>query len=334
MGDELELTIKPRAVELGLTLRSLAEQVRQAFYGELAQRVQRNVDTVRVMVRLPKTHRETLYTLEELLIRTPSSAEVPLKTVADLHFVTTPTRITRYDGAEVLKIFAQPVDETVDVVGIAREIEPQLAALVRDEDSLSFRFSGQIAEHEASKKQTLTGAIALLFALYALLAIPFKSVTQPLYVMLAVPFGIIGALLGHLVMGVVPSYLSVFGMLALAGVVVNDALVLVDYINARLREGLPLEEAIMSAGARRFRPILLTSLTTFVGLTPLLMGRSAQAQFLIPMAVSLGFGILFATIITLYLIPCALLAGNDVGRRWTAFRQWFVHPFRSHTPPA
>lgn len=327
-GDELEISLKPRAVELGITLRSLAEQVRQAFYGEEAQRVQRDLDSIRVMVRLPKADRQTLYTLEELAIRTPSGAEIPLRTLADLRFVTAPTRIMRYDGAEVVKIFAQPSDETVDVIGIARDLEPRLERMLEKEEDFEFRFSGNIAEHEASKERTISGAVALLFALYALLAIPFKSMVQPLYVMLAVPFGVIGALLGHIVMGIVPSYLSVFGMLALAGVVVNDALVLVDYINRRQREGLSLEEAIRQAGTRRFRPIMLTSLTTFVGLLPLLMDRSIQAQFLIPMAISLGFGILFATVITLYLIPCALLAGEDLERSWRRFLHWFRHPFR------
>ena len=179
---------------------------------------------------------------------------------------------------------------------------------------MSFQFTGYIAEHKESKKQTLILAGTLLFALFALLAIPFKSVTQPIYVLLALPFGVIGALLGHMIMGITPSYLSIFGMLALAGVVVNDSLVMVDYINRRVAEGSTLKEAALEAGGRRFRPILLTSVTTFVGLVPLLMDNSLQAQFLIPMAVSLGFGVLFATLITLYLISCALLFFDDHGR--------------------
>ena len=159
-------------------------------------------------------------------------------------------------------------------------------------------------------------------------AIPFKSMVQPFYVLIAVPFGVIGALLGHIIMGITPSYLSIFGMLALAGVVVNDSLVLVDFVNRQVRDGTPLKEAVLSAGARRFRPILLTSVTTFVGLMPLLMDRSIQAQFLIPMAVSLGFGVLFATAITLILVPCALLLGQDLGILISRAREWYFGPFR------
>ena len=168
----------------------------------------------------------------------------------------------------------------------------------------------------------------MLLTLYGLLSIPLKSVTQPFYVMIAVPFAVIGALLGHIVMGLAPSYLSVFGMLALAGISVNDTLVMVDYVNRRLAEGASLREAALDAGARRFRPIMLTSVTTFVGLLPLLMDRSLQAQFLIPMAVSLAFGVLFATAVTLYLVPCSLLLGQDVGSIWDGMWGWYLRPFR------
>ena len=175
----------------------------------------------------------------------------------------------------------------------------------------------------------MVGAIALLCALDALLAIPCKSMNQPLYVMIAVPFGVIGALLGHIVMGITPSYLSIFGMLALSGVVVNDSLVLVDFVNRSVRQGMPLGEAVLIAGPQRFRPILLTSVTTFVGLVPLLSDNSIQAQFLIPMAVSLGYGVLFATAITLILVPCALMLGEDLGKVWRQCGRWFLRPFRS-----
>ncbi|MHC4433855.1 MAG: efflux RND transporter permease subunit, partial [Planctomycetota bacterium] len=154
--------------------------------------------------------------------------------------------------------------------------------MIADQENLSYMFTGYIASHAQSRRRTIIGSVALMFALFALLAIPFKSLLQPIYVLLAVPFGIIGALLGHIVMGITPSYLSIFGMLALAGVAVNDALVLVDYINRQCRRGVPLRKAVMEAGGRRFRPIVLTSATTFVGLLPLLMDRSIQAQFLIP----------------------------------------------------
>lgn len=325
--DELEYTLKPRAVELGLTQQSLAHQIRQAFYGEEAQRLLRDTEDIRVMVRLPRKARESLHTLDRLKIRTPVGAEVPLSTVADLVFVKAPSFIERNDRAEVVRIGGMPEDETVDVVGIAREATPVIQEMVNEGSDLSFVFRGYIAGHAESRRRTIIGSVALLFALFALLAIPFKSLVQPIYILMSVPFGIIGALLGHIVMGITPSYLSVFGMLALAGVAVNDALVLVDYINRRCREGTPLHQAVMEAGPKRFRPIVLTSATTFVGLLPLLLDRSLQAQFLVPMAVSLGAGILFSTVITLYLIPCALLLSDDLGKGFARIRNWYFRPF-------
>ena len=310
--DELEFTLKPRAAELGLTQQLLARQVRQAFYGEEAQRIMRGTDEIRIMVRLPRKERRSLHTLDRLKIRTLGGSEVPLGTVANIRMTKSPTFVERNDGAEVIRIGAAPQDENVDILGIANELTPQIEHLVNTGKGLSFQFKGYIAEHEESKQRTVIAFIALFFALFALLAIPFKSLVQPFLVLLALPFGIIGALLGHMIMGLTPSYLSIFGMLALAGVVVNDSLVMVDFINRQCREGMGLREAALQAGARRFRPILLTSVTTFAGLLPLLMDSSLQAQFLIPMAVSLGFGVLFATIITLYLIPCVLMIANDV----------------------
>lgn len=329
--DELELSLKPMGVELGLTQAMLAQQIRQAFYGEEAQRVQRGIDLVRAMVRLPKLDRESLHTLEQLKVKTPTGANVPLSTVANIDFTKAPSRLERKNGAEVLDIGAQPVNEEVDVLGIAEQITPQLDELCREAD-LSYQFTGYVAEAEETRKQTILGAIIMLITLYGLLAIPLKSVTQPIYVMLAVPFAVIGALLGHIFMGLAPSYLSVFGMLALAGISVNDTLVMVDYVNRRLAEGASLREAALDAGARRFRPIMLTSVTTFVGLLPLLMDRSLQAQFLIPMAVSLAFGVLFATTVTLYLVPCSLLLGRDVRHGLTGIATWYVRPFRQDAP--
>ncbi len=332
--DELEFTLKPRATEMGLTQQALAQQIRQSFFGEEAQRILRETDDVRVMVRLPRAERESLHTIDRMKIRTPAGTEVPLATIADLAFVRAPSQVERRDGAEIIRISGQPDDDTVDIIGIADELSVQLDEMIADHPELSYVFTGYVAEAAESRKRTLVGSIALLFALYALLAIPFKSMTQPIYVLIAVPFGIIGAMLGHIFMGITPSYLSVFGMLALAGVVVNDSLVLVDFVNRQVRSGTPLNEAVLKAGGRRFRPILLTSITTFVGLIPLLMDTSIQAQFLIPMAVSLGFGVLFATAITLILVPCALLMGQDIAQLAKAFRGWFFGPFRTPSPAA
>ena len=235
----------------------------------------------------------------------------------------------RNDRAEVIRIGAQPIDETVDIVGISKEITPKLQELCDEVEGISFQWMGYVAEAEESKRRTILGSLALIFILFALLAIPFKSMVQPFFVLTALPFGVIGALLGHLIMGLTPSYLSIFGMLALAGVVVNDSLVMVDYINQRTREGMSLLNACLEAGGKRFRPIILTSATTFVGLLPLMLESSLQAQFLIPMAVSLGFGVVFATTITLYLIPCSLLVSQDIEAVAGSLRKWYWKPFKS-----
>jgi len=326
--DELELTLKPRAAELGVSQRTLARQVRQAFHGEEAQRILRGHDEYRVMVRLPKKQRESLHTLERLRIRAPGGAEVPLFTVADVSFVKSPTFIERNDKAEVTRIGAEPRDKGVDLLRIAQSVRPRVEELLRDHEELSFVFTGVVAEAEEVKKRFLVGAAGLVFAIYALLAIPFRSVLQPLYVLMVVPFGAIGAMLGHLMMDITPSDLSLFGLLAMAGVVVNDSLVMVDDINQRVRGGTPLWVAVQESGRRRFRPIFLTSVTTFVGLMPLMFDNSLQAQFLIPMAVSLAFGVLFATGITLFLVPCVLQAADDVGRAASRVSGWYARPFR------
>lgn len=328
--DELEISLKPRAAELQLTQQDLARQVRQAIYGDEAQRVQRGRDDIRVMVRLTQHERQSLHTLETLKVRTPSGATVSLETVADVKMVKAAGSIERVDGAEVISIKAVPSDEDVDIIGIAKSAGPEIQKIVNHSPNLSYRYTGYIAENAESQRKTIINSVALLLALYALLAIPFKSLIQPIFVLLAIPFGIIGAILGHMIMDIVPSYLSVFGILALAGVVVNDSLVMVDFINTKRRnEGVPLREAVLTAGARRFRPILLTSMTTFAGLVPLIFDRSIQAQFLIPMAVSLGFGILFATVITLYLIPCAYIMAEDMGWKLRAAKEWYLTPFRN-----
>lgn len=326
VNDELLITIRPEGEALGLTQRELSRQVRGAFFGEQAQRVRRDRDDIRVMVRLPLEQRESLATLETLRIRTPSGGEAPFHTIATATFEKARSRIERIDGAQVAGVVAKPVDGTIDVVAISRTLAPELDALTNRHRDLSWRYTGYVADHEETKKRTIYGGLALFFVLYALLAIPFRSLYQPFFVMLAVPFGAIGALFGHIVLGITPSYLSIFGILALAGVVVNDSLVMVDFINKKVRAGEDLRTAVIESGTRRFRPIFLTSITTFVGLLPLLFDRSLQAQFLIPMATSLAFGILFATAITLYLIPSAYVVAEEIrellGKAWI----WWRYP--------
>ncbi|MBK1881503.1 efflux RND transporter permease subunit [Luteolibacter pohnpeiensis] len=324
--DELLISIRPEGEALGLTQRDLARQVRSAFFGEEAQRVQRDRDDIRVMVRLPLQQRQSLHTLEQLRIRTPAGGEAPFRSVATATFSRSPSDINRIDGAQVVTVAAQPEDETVDIVAISRNLAPKLDEIFNRHPGLSWRYTGYIAEHEETKKRSIYGGVALFLAMYALLAVPFRSLYQPFFVMLAIPFGAIGALFGHMLMDITPSYLSVFGILALAGVAINDSLVMVDFINQKLRNGEDLFESVIQSGTRRFRPIFLTSLTTFVGLVPLLFDPSLQAQFLIPMATSLAFGILFSTAITLYLIPSAYVAAEDLMGHLRRAWIWYRYP--------
>lgn len=326
--DELVITIRPEGEALGLTQRELARQVRAAFFGELAQRVQRGRDDIRVMVRMPLARRQSLDTLDHLRIRTPAGGEAPFHSVATASFGRARSEVLRIDGSQVVTVYAQPADKSVDVVSISRNLAPGLDALLNRHPELTWRYSGYVAEHEETRKRTILGAIALFLALYALLAIPFGSLYQPFFVMLAVPFGAIGALIGHLILDLTPSYLSMFGILALAGVVVNDSLVMVDFINRKVRAGEDMLESVIHSGTRRFRPIILTSATTFAGLLPILFDRSLQAQILVPMAASLAFGILFATVITLYLIPSSYLAAEDARLLLGRLKEWYLRPFR------
>ncbi|MCU0795870.1 MAG: efflux RND transporter permease subunit [Akkermansiaceae bacterium] len=331
---EIHVSLKPEGKLLGLTQAELGRQIRSAFFGDQAQRLQRGRDDIRVMVRLPKEQRESLQTLEDFRIRTPDGGHAPLHSVANVSLENARADISRIDGAQVTSIEAEPEDETVDIIRISRDLESRINLLLSGHPELSWVYDGYIREHQETNRRIWISGIALFLALYALLAIPFKNLLQPFIVLLAVPFGVIGALVGHLILDLTPSYLSVFGMLALAGVVVNDSLVMVDFANQRRRAGDLTMEAVTDAGSRRFRPILLTSLTTFVGLLPLMLDRSLQAQMLIPMAVSLGFGVLFATFITLYLIPSAYLIMEDAialtRRTWT----WYRRPFASPPNPS
>ncbi len=340
--DELEITLKPRARELGLNEVQLARQVRAAFFGDEAQRIQRDREEIRVMIRLPEVLRETLHTLYTLQILTSENVTVPFEHVAEARVVKAPTRIERKNGSRVMEIGAYPEDKTTDLIAIATQAEPEIDKIVsKAEGGLSWDFVGTIAEEEQTNKQMKWNWVFVIIVLYALLAIPFRGLLQPVFVLAAIPFGLIGALLGHVIMGIPLTHFSWFGMMALAGVVVNDSLVMVDFANRRKRAGLDVRQAILDSGAARFRPIALTSLTTFAGLLPLILDNSIQAQFLIPMAVSLGFGILFSTAVTLFLVPCFYLALEDgkglaqTGAGWIQ-RGWHWYTGRepsSESPP-
>ena len=301
---ELKIRLKPEARTLGITEEDLGRQLRAAFFGAEALRLQRERNEVKVMVRYPEKDRKSLWDLESMRIRTPDGGEVPLHTAASVSEGTGFSEINRSDRKRVINVTAS-VDSTVANAEeiIANLRETVLADLTKNYPGLTYDFEGEAKESKESFESMKAGFILALFAIYALLAIPFRSYSQPILVMAAIPFGMVGAILGHFIMGFNLSILSMFGMVALAGVVVNDSLLLIDYANRCWREGMELFEALVESCRRRFRPILLTSLTTFFGLTPMILETSVQAQFLIPMAISLAFGVLFATLITLLLIP-------------------------------
>ena len=310
---EIQLAIKPEAEALGLTLSDLARQVRQGFYGAEAQRMQRGKDEVRVMVRYPEDERRSLGDLENMRVRTLSGDEVPFSSVAEATMGRGFSRITRINRKRVVNVRASVDKDTIEPFVVIKEISEEfMPALLAKYPGVSYALEGESREQAESIAGLMQGFFLALIIIYALMAVPLRSYVKPLIIMAVIPFGIVGAIFGHLVMGLSMSILSFCGIVALTGVVVNDSLVMVDFITRRENEGMPRFMAIRAAGIRRFRPILLTSLTTFLGLTPMLMERSLQARFLIPMAVSLAFGILFATVITLILIPSLYLMLDDL----------------------
>ena len=312
---EIKIHLKERARMLGLTSAALGRQVRQGFYGEEVQRVQRDREDIRIMVRYPKGERISLGNFESMWIRTRNGAEVPISEVADVEVGEGYSSITRVDGQRVINIQSDANKEVADVTAINKELysnDGPLTEITAQFPGMKFLKSGEAKEVEETLQVLYQGIVLVSFAIYILLAIPFRSYIQPLIVICVIPFGIAGAIFGHALTGQDLSMFSLLGIIALTGVVVNDSLVLVDYVNRLRRNGASVTEAVWEGGVARFRPILLTSVTTFAGLTPILLETSLQAQFLIPMATSLGFGVLFATGITLILVPMAYLILEDI----------------------
>ncbi|MDX1395396.1 MAG: efflux RND transporter permease subunit [Gemmatimonadota bacterium] len=310
---ELELRLQPAARTLGITVDDLARQVRGAFFGDEALRLQRGRDEVRVYVRLPRDERNALADLSDYRIRTPDGGEVPLSEVADVQFGVGASTIRRIDGRRIVEVTAEVNRSQIT----GQEVNTALVVVILPElqeqfPGLRFGFGGEQRQQAEALSGMGRGFMMALLAIYALLAIPFRSYVQPLIIMASIPLGFIGAALGHLIMGMDLGMLSLFGIVGLSGVVVNDSLVLMDFINERHRSGLPMADAIVDGARVRFRPILLTSLTTFLGVFPLIIERSIQAQFLVPMAVSLGFGILFATAILMLVVPALAMTQHRV----------------------
>ena len=317
---EIDLRLKPNAEMLGVTLNQVARQVRQAFYGEEAQRIPRGSEDVRVLVRYPMEDRRQLDQLNHMRIRTTTGVEVPLLEVAEIVFVPGYTVIDRRDRKRNITVTAR-VGAEGDAQAIVRAMNDQFyLEWQRQYSGFSLQPDGNMRDQADFQKSLLANFLLALLVIYMMMAVNFRSYSQPLIVLTAVPFGFMGAVIGHLVMDREISMLSMLGFIACAGVVVNDNLVLLDRINQLRAQGLEIYDAVVQAGRDRFRAILLTSLTTFVGLMPIMAEQSVQARFLIPMVISLAFGVLFATLVTLILVPCLNVLVADIGQRLRSLR--------------
>lgn len=309
---QLDFKITPAGTSLGLTAQDVASQVRAAYYGEEVLRQQRGRNEIKVLVRRPESERVSEYDLEELTVMTPAGSQVLLREVVEIKRGRAYTVIKRRDGRRVLSVTADvtPRNQAATIMeAVFKDVVPDIIAKY---PGLQVIKEGRQAELSESITDLLSGLLMAMLCIYALLAIPFKSYFQPIIIMLCIPFGIVGAVFGHILMGYSISLVSLLGIVALAGVVVNDSLVFIDFANRRRQEGMCTHDAVMAAGTARFRPIMLTTLTTFMGLAPMILETSRQARFLIPMALSLGFGILFATVITLVLVPSMYMILEDV----------------------
>lgn len=309
---QLDFRLTPEGRSLGITETELASQVRHAFFGAEAVRQQRGRDELRVYVRLPEAERRSLQNVEQLLLRTPSGGEIPLAVAAEIDRGRAYTSIGRKEGRRVINVTAD-VEGSTNADEIVQDmIKNRLPELAADYPGLTYELSGQQKDRKESMQYLGIGFLIALIAMYALMAVPFRSYSQPAIIMTAIPFGMIGAVGGHLLLGFDMSLMSMMGVVALSGVVVNDSIVMISAINEYRASGMTMLDAVVAGGTRRFRPILLTTLTTFFGLAPMILETSVQAQFLVPMALSLGFGVLFATLITLQLVPAVYMILQDI----------------------
>ena len=326
--NEIQLRLKPEAQQFGVTVSDLASQVRQAFYGDEVQRIQRGRNEVKVMLRSPKADRQNLATLDTMRVRTASGLEVPFGRVAEATVTKSFTSIKRVDRRRALNITADADKKSTDVAALRVELAKFVDDLLSTHSHIRWSFQGEARTQKESQGQMLVSLLVVLAGMYGMMAIPFKSYSQPFIVLLVVPFGIVGSVIGHMAHNLPLSIMSLFGILGVCGVVVNDTLVLVDEINERRSQGASLREAVQQGGASRFRAIFLTQITTFFGLVPLIFdgtwlarlvpfffsngAQSTHAQFLTPVSVAMGYGSLFATVITLFLVPLCYLAVDDI----------------------
>jgi len=315
-GRELDIRVTPEGEALGLGDVELARQVRQAFFGAEVQRVQRGRHEVRVYVRLPALDRARLESLNALWIRLPDGRQVPFSVVGEARERSGLSVINRIDRKRVVTVQADVNKLLVEPGEISQLLRTEiLPQLLKRYPGITYQFGGQVQAQQDTSSVLLYGLVIILLMIFAALAIPLKSYVEPLLIMSVIPFGIIGAILGHLLLGKDMSMLSVIGILGLVGVVVNDSLVMVDFINHHIDEGHDWPEAVTQAGPQRFRAVFLTSITTFLGLVPIQLETSIQSEFVKPMAISIAFGVLFATFVTLFLVPVLYFIARDVSER-------------------
>lgn len=311
---EVQISLKPVAYDLGLNLANIANQVGASFYGGEAQRVIRNGEEVRVMVRYPKLTREAYSSLKYTVITTPSGKEVMLGDVVDLVEKPGISYIRREGGYRSVYIWGAIDEEVVEPDAVVKSVKDELLPQLKEQfPTVKSELGGSIEEQQAQANEQKLFFVAGMFIVYILLAVPLKSYFQPLIIMSVIPFSMVGAIWGHFSFGLDISLMSTFGLIAAAGVVINDSLVMTDFVNQMRAQGASIKEAVTKAGCARFRAITLTSITTFVGVLPIMFETSLQARFVIPMAVALGFSVLFATLVTLVLVPCMYLILQDLG---------------------
>lgn len=322
---ELAISIRPEAEGLGLSVEDVGRQVRQAFYGAEAQRIQRGQDEVKVMVRYPSDERRSLRDVENLRIRLPDGTAVPFPSVADAELGRGAASLLRIDGERRVSVTANLDELKANAVEISNVISAEIMPTVMlRHPGVDWRFAGEQKERMEAMGSLATAAIVAVMSIFILIAVPLRSYLQAIVIMLTIPFGYVGAVFGHWVFDFQMSFLSTIGIMACSGVVVNDSLVLVSFMNRLREQGATIREAAISAGGRRFRPIMLTSATTFAGLIPVMLERSSQAQFVKPMAISLGFGVLVATFFTLFMIPAAMVVVEDARQGSRRMGQWLL----------
>ena len=310
---EKRIHIKKSAKVLGITMADIATQIRQAYYGDEVLKVQRGKDDIKVMVRYPKEERESEASIDNFRIRTRDGREIPLNQVADIKIQQGYSTIQRVDRERVITVISDINEDIANAREIVQDLKKNYL------DTLKIQFPGVDYDLEGQAKRTQESIDSLkkgfsfaAMVIFLLLASQFRSYIQPVIIMTAIPFGLIGAILGHFVMDIDVTIISIFGIVALSGIVVNDSLILIDFINSKIRSGGEIIESVIEAGQNRFRPVLLTTVTTVAGLFPLLLETSFQAQFLIPMAVSISFGLIAATFLTLVFVPSLYVIVNDI----------------------